>query len=134
MRRGGLARAARFGLVGLGATALHYAVLVAAVEGAGLAPAPANALAFLAALAATFAGQSLWVFRDAAPLGPAARLSRFVPAAGAGLALHAGVMALAVDAAGLPYRVGFALGLLLVPPLAFLVARLWVFAPHGRAG
>ena len=133
-----LAQAARFGAVGLAATAVHFAVLVAGVEGAGLPPAPANGLAFLVALSVTYLGQSLWVFPGPAPdpaSGPrAARLARFAAAAVTGLLGNAGVMALAVDAAGLPYRAGFVLGLLVVPPLSFALARFWVFAPHVRAG
>ena len=128
------AQAARFGAVGLAATAVHYAALVIWVDGAGLAPAPANGLAFLVALCVTYLGQSAWVFAQAAPAPRAARLVRFCAAAGTGFLANAAVMALAVDAAGLPYRAGFALGLLMVPPLSFLLARSWVFASHVRAG
>ena len=121
---------ARFAAVGLGATALHFAVLVAAVDGAGIAPAPANGLAFLVALGLSFVGQSLWVFRRP----EASRIVRFVPAALVGLGVHAGLMALLVDGAGLPYAAGFAVCVLVVPPLSFVLARLWVFAPHVRLG
>ena len=141
-----LAQAARFGAVGLAATAVHYAVLVGCVDGAGLAAAPSNGLAFLVALSVTFLGQSVWVFpgapsaaaRDAGGLAArlaqadALRLARFAAAAVAGFAANAAVMALAVDAAGLPYRAGFAIGLAVVPPLSFVLARSWVFVPHVR--
>ena len=142
---GTLAQAARFGAVGLAATAVHYAALVGCVEGAGIPAAPANGLAFLVALSVTFLGQSAWVFPGAGRAARRAqtlaarlaqtdlsRLARFAAAAAAGFAANAAVLALAVDAAGLPYRAGFAIGLLVVPPLSFLLARSWVFAPHVR--
>lgn len=56
-------QAARFFLVSLLAFGFSYGVLVALVEGGGLAKVPAQALAIVAATPLNFLGQKLWSFR-----------------------------------------------------------------------
>jgi len=63
--RGGHAgfQAGRFFLVSVGALALNLVVLVALVDGAGLAKVPAQAIAVLCATPVSFLGNKLWTFR-----------------------------------------------------------------------
>lgn len=117
----------RFAVVGVAATATHFLVLWAGVEWAGGPPAPMNGLAFLAAVSATYLGQSIWVFRR--PGVSAARLARFAVSTLGGLAGNVAIMAAAVGPAQLPYEVGFALALVIVPPITYFANKLWVFAP-----
>jgi dolichol-phosphate mannosyltransferase len=56
-------QAARFVLVSVGAFALSLAVLVALVEGVGLAKMEAQVLAVMSATPLSFLGNKLWAFR-----------------------------------------------------------------------
>lgn len=120
----------RFGIVGFAATGVHLAVLTLGVERLGLPPATANGLAFLCALGVTYAGQSLWVFRGRGRHG-AGQVLRFAVSLGIGMLANVGIMALCVNGLKLDYRVGFVLGLVLVPALSFVINRYWVFARVG---
>ncbi len=116
----------RFGVVGVGATLVHFAVLTLAVEQTRIPPSLANGLAFLCALSVTYLGQSLWVFRHRSRHG-ADQLARFGVSLGIGMLANVAIMAVSVHALGLGYRVGFVLGLILVPALSFVINRYWVF-------
>ncbi len=118
-------QAFRFGVVGAAAAASHTVLLLLLVEAAGVGPVPANGLAFLGAVCVSWAGQSLWVFRNAPR--PRGRLPRFLLTVVAGFLANLLLMWLAVDVAGAPWPVGLALVLLLVPPATFLLAKFWVF-------
>jgi putative flippase GtrA len=56
-------QAMRFFVVSAVAFALSYVVLIALVEGAGLAKVPAQAISIVAATPLSFLGQKLWSFR-----------------------------------------------------------------------
>lgn len=116
----------RFAVVGITATAVHFAVLVLAVEQLSVAPAPANGIAFLVALSVTYLGQSLWVFHDRSRHGTAQML-RFAVSLAIGLAANMATMAVSVQVLGLGYQTGFVLGVVLVPALSFVINRFWVF-------
>lgn len=124
-----LSEIARFGAVGLAATAVHFAVLRAGVEILGLPPVAMNGFAFLCAVSVTYVGQSVWVFRR--PGLSRARLMRFAASTLGGLVGNVAIMALAVGPAGLPYEAGFLLALCLVPAATYLANKLWVFRADG---
>lgn len=116
----------RFGMVGLAATAAHYAILRLAVEKLAIPPTLANGSAFLCALCVTYLGQSLWVFHERSRHGPAQML-RFSVSILFGLFANMAIMALSVHALDLTYQGGFLLGVFLVPVLSFVINRFWVF-------
>jgi putative flippase GtrA len=78
------------------------------------------------AVAVTYLGQSLWVFRGSGH--SLARLPKFLVSVFAGLFANIGIMALAVHVFGLNYLVGFAAALVIVPIMTFLVNKFWVFS------
>ncbi len=119
----------RFGAVGVTATLVHFLVLNACVQGAGMPPVPATGIAFCAAVCVTYLGQSLWVFRQ--PLYAPGRLQKFAVSALGGLLANMALMALLSDMLGMNYNIAFALCLAIVPGAQFLVNKLWVF---GRSG
>lgn len=122
-----LGQAARFGVVGVAATALHVALVLLLVEGPGVPPLSANALAFCAALALSYFGNHGWTF--AASGRHRRHFPRFAAVALAGLALNQGIMAVAVAGLGLDYRIGLAVVVAVVPALSFLANRAWAFGP-----
>lgn len=120
----------RFAIVGIAATATHFAVLAAGVELAGLDPVAANGIAFASAVCVTYLGQSLWVFRVAAH--SLAQLRKFLTAAIGGFLANIGLMALITDGLGLHYLVGFATVTVLVPLGTFLANKFWVFTHRAE--
>lgn len=116
----------RFALVGVIATLTHALALTVMVEAWHFDATLANGLAFLVAVQVTYWGQRLWVFRRAP--ADASGLVRFVVTAAIGLGLNVAIMALAVDALRLDYRIGFATALVAVPLVSFVLSRKWVFA------
>jgi putative flippase GtrA len=124
-----LRRFARFAVVGVIATATHTAVFTLAIEGVGIEPVLANALAFCVALLVGFTLNRKWTF--AAHGGPDARLWRYAVGALAGLAVNSVIMAAVVHGAHLSPYLGLALALTVVPPLTFALNHYWVFRPRG---
>ncbi|MEM8572003.1 MAG: GtrA family protein [Pseudomonadota bacterium] len=120
----------RFAMVGIGATATHFGVLTLAVEAFGINPAVANGLAFCIAVCVTYLGQSYWVFssRSASP----SRMAKFLATAFGGMVANVAIMAASVDLFGLPYQVGFAISLVVVPASTFLANKFWVFGTSRR--
>lgn len=119
-------RLLRFGLNGLFATAVHYAVLAGLVEGAGLgSPAVANALAAVCGIAVSYAGNRSFVLGSRAPHRRAG--VRFLVCYAAVVSLHGGAMALWADLGGLDYRPGFVLFTGAAAILTYLLNRFYVF-------
>ena len=119
-------RVLRFGLNGLFATAVHYAVLAGLVEGAGLGSAAvANALAAVCGIAVSYAGNRSFVLRSRAPHRRAG--VRFLVCYAAIVSLHGGAMALWADFGGLDYRLGFVLFTGAAAILTYLLNRFFVF-------
>lgn len=125
MTRSGMFEVARFGLVGVLATGLHFAVLALLHSVAGVPPVGATVVAFLVALQVSYFGQRLWVFRQIDKRSGEAL--RFAGVACVGVALNAGSMALIVGVLGASYVLGFLVGTVAVPTLTFLVNKFWVF-------
>lgn len=109
----------------MGASLVHFLLLNAGVRLVGIPPAPANGVAFLAAVNVTYFGQSLWVFRR--PGLCFTRIRRFGMSATGGLVANVALMALFVDGLGWNYNLAFAFLLLIVPAVLFCVNKCWVF-------
>lgn len=115
-----LGQAGRFLGAGATAAALHYAVLVGAVEAGLLAPVPASCVGFAAGTALNYGLGRGFVFRSRRRHGEA--LPRYLAVAAAGLGVNAAVMAAGTALLGLPY--------LLAQVAATGAALLWHFAAH----
>jgi putative flippase GtrA len=109
------------------ATAVHYAVLIALVEWAGLSAAPS---AFIGAL--TGAVVAYLVNRHITFAGSTARhrqaVPRFMAIALVGAVLNGALVWLGVQQLGWHYLVAQALATVLVMGLTFRFNRLWTFA------
>lgn len=115
----------RYGGVGVAATALHYGVLVSAVELAGVPAPAAAALGALAGAILAYLGNRYFTFLSNATHGRA--VPRFAIVALLGAGVSAAVVAGAV-ATGWPYLGGQVLATLLVLLLGFVLNRTWTFA------
>lgn len=118
----------RYCLVGVGNTLAHFAVLVALVEAAGMAPAAANVLAFVAANALSFVMNSRFTFASRLGWG---RYLKFLAVSLLGLAINYLTMRTA-EALGLHYLVGAAAAIVLVVGIGFALSRAVVFGRHGN--
>jgi putative flippase GtrA len=114
----------RYALVGAVATAAHWMVLAALVEGIGLVPWLASGVGAVVGAQVAFAGNRRYTFAHA-PSGWRA-WARFMATAAAGAAAGMGVVAAGV-AAGLHYLASQALATGAVMLLTFVVNRAWSF-------
>ena len=124
-------RLVRFGLCGLAATAVHYAVLASLIEGAGIGSAAiANAVAALCGIAVSYTGNRTFVARSHAPHRQAG--IRFVVCYAVVISLHGAAMGMWADVAGLDYRIGFLLFTAMAAALTYALNRLYVFRESGE--
>jgi putative flippase GtrA len=115
----------RFAVVGAVATAIHAATFALLIETTPVDPVVATGLAFAVAFVAGYVLNRRWTFGSRAD--PVAQLPRYLVVQLGGLVLNAAIMAFAVHARGWSPYVGLALGIVLVPPVTFALARAWVF-------
>lgn len=118
----------RFVIVGLGATAIHYAVAVAVHSASGFSALWSNFFAFLVAVAVSYAGHRLWTFRSQASHGFAA--PRFFVLALAGFSLNHAMVFIGTGLLGQPLWKALVPALLVVPALTFWLSRVWIFQPR----
>ncbi|WP_404379831.1 GtrA family protein [Caenispirillum salinarum] len=120
---------ARFGVVGLAATAVHYLTALAALSVAP--PLHANVIGFLTAVAVSWIGHSRWTFRAAAAdgtgAGSAARLPRFVATVVGGFSMSQGTLWLVERFDALPDALALMVAVGVVPPTTYLLNKFWVF-------
>jgi len=115
----------KFALVGGVATALHYAILVALVEGLRWPPVAATSVGFAVSALGNYLLNRRFTFRsrrrhvEAAP--------RFAVVAVVGFFINAGVVWLAFDAAGLHYLVAQVVATLATLGWTFVGNRHWTF-------
>jgi len=125
-----LLRMLRFGSVGLLAAAVHYWVVIALVELAGIAPMRANVGAFAVAFWVSYFGHRHWTFSDTvathAP-GAHSSLPRFLAVALLGFCMNAILFYLLLQYAGWPYYVSLAVVVFAVAAMTYLLSRLWAF-------
>ena len=117
------ARLIRFGVVGLGVTALHVLVAVSLVELSLSGPPAANGIAFVVATCISFIINARFTFRSRLTGGT---FVRFLFVTGLCGALSTTIAALAEDR-GVDYRIGITLVVAIVPILSFLLHNLWSF-------
>lgn len=116
-----------YGIVGLGATASHYALLLVLVEGAAVPPGLASAAgAILGGIVAYFGNRRFTFGAQGTPHRHAA--PRFALTALGGAAVNGGIVGLG-HAAGMPYLALQVLATAVVMLLTYEVNRRWAFRP-----
>jgi putative flippase GtrA len=116
---------ARYLVVGLLGTALHFLGTIALVEWAGVSPVPASIVAFALTLVVSFGLNSRYTFD--APDRPLVRLARYALVSVSGLGLNTLIMYLATATFGAHYLWGLCLVVLVIPPYNFTLNLLWTF-------
>ncbi|MEI9425137.1 GtrA family protein [Mesorhizobium sp. Cs1299R1N1] len=121
---------ARYGAVGLGAVAIHYAILIALVELADVRKTVASVIGFCAAIPFNYYFQHRWVFRS----GDEHRLAltRYLIVTSLGLAINSGVFYTGL-ATGLPYLLAQATAIMLVTVFNFAANRFYTFNAYDSA-
>lgn len=121
---------ARFGVIGLAATAVHVTLFALLIEGAEAPALLANLLAFCSAVLVSFAGHFWWTFR-AERLSSRRRahavLFRFAGVALCGLGLNSLVVYLIVDLFETSYHYAILLMVSVVPLAVFTLSKFWAF-------
>ena len=119
--------AARFGMVGLAATAAHVGIVWGLIAHLDAPPLLANLAAFLLAFGISFTGNYLWTF--SAPGSPGRAVLRFFLIAAAAFAAN-NILLLALLSSGLlsPPRAAV-VSAAIVPGISFIASRLWGFKP-----
>ncbi len=118
--------------VGCAAAAVHFAVVLAAVETLALHPLAANAIAFGVAFVVSFGGHSRWTFPIGQEQHASARM-RFFAVALTGFVINQTAYAWALHIFGKDYYQ------IILPPVilgvaaaTFFLSKLWAFAqPQG---
>lgn len=123
--RGTLAQPAKFVLVGAGGYVANLSVF-AALYGLGGRYLAASLVAYFVSNALMYVGNRYFTF-GLAHDGFVAAYFRYVVVGGVVAALTAALLALLVEGLAVDPRLGQALSLLAVTPLAFLLNRRWTF-------
>lgn len=110
------AQIARFALVGVAATASHYAILIVLVELTGLHPVAATILGSVVGVTVSYVLNRRYTFRSSAPVASSA--AKFAVTYGIGAVINAGIVALLV---------GQGLWYLFAQVVATLVSLIWNF-------
>jgi putative flippase GtrA len=116
----------RYTLAGGVATAVHYAVLIALVQGLRMDAAPAAALGALAGAVVAYAANRRFTFTHSRA-GHRRALPRFLLVAAATMGLSASVVRLATAAWGLHYLLAQALATGIGLALGYGLNRHWTF-------
>ena len=114
---------ARFGAVGVAATAVHVAIGMGLNAGAGIAPFWANLVAFSCAVGVSFLGQTRLTFPGSAAGRDA--FARFTLVALAGLGLNQAIVWLVTSVLGRPYWLALAIIVATVPAATFVLLKFW---------
>lgn len=118
----------RFSVVGATVAGL-YVLGYTALLAAGLPQAPANALAFAAAVAVQYILQTWWTFRR--PLGLPDQMARFACTIAAGFAVSALITGMIGPMLGWADWLSAAAVTVILPVQNFIIFRLWVYAAEG---
>ena len=113
-------------VVGSTATAVHVAIAIALVEGAGVSPFWANIPAFLVAFVVSYCGNLCWTFQAAGD--HLRRVPRFLSVTLLAFGLNQLIVHVVVDRLDLDYRLALALVVSLVPPAVFFASRRFAFS------
>ena len=116
----------RYLLVGLLATATHYAVLIALVELAGAAAAPSAACGAACGALAAYAGNRRFTFPGGAAHTQA--LPRFLAVAALGAAINGAIVYTGTEILGMHYLAAQVIATSIVVWSGFVLNRRWSFA------
>lgn len=115
-----------FGIVGIIAAGVHFILVILLVHWLHWLPLVANILAFLIAFQVSYQGHSLWTF-SWQTFDQKTALRRFFIVAAGSFGLNEALFALLLHVFDWPYPYALILVLLVVPPLTFIVSKLWAF-------
>ena len=118
-------RFARYLVVGLLSTAMHFLSTIAFVEIEGMAPAPASVAGFMVTIVAAFFLHSVWTFDT--PESPLQSFLKYALVSLSGLALNTLLMFATTEWLHWHYIWGLVLVVLIVPPWNFVLNLLWSF-------
>lgn len=122
-----LSRLVKFGLTGMGVTAVHVVIAAGLVELSLAGPALANGVAFIIAACISFIANARFTFRTGLD---GRSFVRFLLVTGICGGISAAIAA-GAEAHGLDYRIGIAAVVAIVPTLSFLLHNFWSFRqPH----
>lgn len=124
MNAGEFWRIARFGVVGVAATATHATIAYLLLTLLHWHPLAANVSGFICAFVLSFAGHSRWTFADANH--PRGAVFRFFAVQLFGLALSNGLLWLLLHV-NTPRLIALGGAILIVPPTSYILSRLWAF-------
>jgi putative flippase GtrA len=122
---------ARFGMVGITATAVHILMVWLLLSKTALPPLIANMFAFLTAFGISFAGNYLWTFGS--PGNPGKAMRRFVLISASAFAVNTLLLASLLRGGWLSPTVAAIVSAAVVPTITFLASRLWGFKGHKEA-
>jgi putative flippase GtrA len=114
---------ARFIITGLLTTALHILVAVSVISMIHLFPPTANGIAFVIATVFSYVTNTLWSFSNTITRK---NLLRYVLVSMIGCVLSVGISGVA-EHFGMHYGYGIALVVFTVPPITFLLHKLWTY-------
>ncbi|NWG39428.1 MAG: GtrA family protein [Hydrogenophilaceae bacterium] len=120
-----LLTAARFGLVGIAATAVHILTVWTLLSVTLLPAIVANLVAFLTAFGVSFAGNYLWTFRT--PGYPTEAARRFFVISGGAFVANTLLFASLLKGAWFSPTVSAIVSATVVPVISFTASRLWGF-------
>ncbi|WP_440028783.1 GtrA family protein [Chromobacterium amazonense] len=120
-----------FGVVGVSAMLLHFALVTLALVPLGVAPLVANVLGFLGAFQISYWGHRRFTF-EAGHVPHRQALPRFFSVSCLSFCVNEALYFLLLRYAPLDYRASLAIVLFAVAVLTFALGKLWAFAaaPH----
>jgi putative flippase GtrA len=120
-------RLMRFGIIGAAAAAIHYFMVIALVELAGMAPLHANIGAFAVAFWCSYFGHRHWTFSDRRGGSALGSFFKFLTTALLGFLLNQWLFYLLLTYLQLPYFISLAIVMVIVAASTYLLSRLWAF-------
>lgn len=117
--------AARFGVVGLSATAVHITIVWLLLEKTVFIPIAANALAFLFAFGISFAGNYVWTFRS--PGSPRRAMLRFFIISVCAFTLNSLFLVFLMYKGWFSSVISVVISASVVPVISFSASRIWGF-------
>jgi putative flippase GtrA len=121
----------RFIGVGSLATLAHVGMALLA-NLLGAAPLAANTIGFLCSATVSYLGNFYWTFASASEHRQS--IGRFAAMCALAFSLTTAIAYVVQSVLAWPFAVALLLMIATVPPMNFLLGRLWVFRPSARAG
>lgn len=115
-----------FAIVGVSAACVHFFAVLILVHWLHWLPLVANLLAFLIAFQVSYQGHSGWTFACQS-FTKANAWWRFFLVAAASFMLNEALFALLLHMFELPYIEALVIVLIIVPPVTYVVSKLWAF-------